>query len=181
MSSKSVKFEISLEKLTVKFEGDIQFAERVQGEITGALNTLASAQQRMLAGPSPANIPVVELVPPARRGRRRRRGGSGTPGIDPGVLDGLNGSDSNGAGDGVEADGGRRTVRGGGPSSLIHELKSSGFFGTKRTIGAIRDALAMKGHTLKSNQISPTLVSLTRESVLKREKNPQKQWIYFAD
>ena len=76
MTSKSVKFEISLEKLTVKFEGDIQFAEKVQSDITGALNTLASAQQRMIAAPKPAQQQSPAVVPPLRA---RDAGAAGTP------------------------------------------------------------------------------------------------------
>src|SRR5688572_11109779 len=89
-SSKSVKFEISLKELKVTFEGDIQTAERMQGQITGAINSLASAQNRLLA-PAAATAPAATPIAlPGAGGRRRRRRTAGTPaGIDPAILDGA--------------------------------------------------------------------------------------------
>jgi hypothetical protein len=49
------------------------------------------------------------------------------------------------------------------------------------TIGDMKAALAAKGHTLKSTDLSPILVTLTQQGVLKREKNSAKQWTYFVD
>jgi hypothetical protein len=189
MSSKTVKFELSLEKLTVKFEGDIQIAERFQGEITGALNTLASTQNRMLAAGQavPAAPPATE--PPAAGGRRRgrrRKAGPGA-GIDPSILDGVtvpsgNGDGSTAADQASASQGAKRQRRSSsGPSALITTLKTDGFFAAKRDIGAIRAALAQKGHSLQSNEVSPSLVSLTKQGVLKREQNEQAQWVYFAE
>src|SRR5882724_8842163 len=74
--SKSVKFKISLKDLEVTFEGDIQSAERMHGEIAGALNSLASAQKMLTAPPKPA--PTTVVIDPAggrRRSRRRRASG----------------------------------------------------------------------------------------------------------
>jgi hypothetical protein len=74
----------------------------------------------------------------------------------------------------------RRRRSGAGPSALLTVLKEEGFFAEKRTIADIRAALGKKGHTYKSNEVSPTLVSLTQQQVLKREKNADNQWIYFV-
>ena len=54
-ASKRIKFSISLKELSVSFEGDVQSAERMQQEITGALHTLASAQNRLLNPGQPAS------------------------------------------------------------------------------------------------------------------------------
>ncbi len=172
-----LKFEISLEKLSVKFEGDIQTAERMQGEITGALNTLASAQNRMLtsgAQSTQTGRPTEESAVPRRRRRRRKP----SEGIDTAVLDADILSDN----DLVEGDAGNGSKRSSGVlTGLITGLKNERYFTTKRTIGAIRDALSEKGHSYKTSTISPMLIKLTQDQILRREKSPQKQWVYFAE
>lgn len=182
MSSKSVKFEIELQGLKVKFEGDIQIAERVQGEITNAIQSLASAQTKMLsAGKPPAAAAPVQIEGGgSRRSRRRsRRGGAaGGTGIDPSIIDGAT-VEANGDGD-ADAGDVRRRRSGAGQSGLVTALKDDGFFGSKRTISDIRGALGKKGHSFKSNEISPTLVALTQQEILQREKNDKDQWVYFA-
>jgi hypothetical protein len=185
MSSKSVKFEISLKELTVKFEGDIQTAERMQGQITGALNSLASAQNRLLTSGAATNAPTPVVIPATGR-RRRRRSSTASPGIDPSILDATAVVPESGDGavaeDGVDA--ARRTRRssGGNQTALITTLKTENFFSTRRTIGDIRGELGRKGHTFKSNEISPALVSLTKGCVLKRDQDPQTgKWVYYAE
>ena len=179
-ATKNIKFEISLEKLSVKFEGDIQTAERLQSEITGALNTLASAQHKMLAPGPKVVAPAVIDVGRGRRGRRRHKTNGG---IDPAILEGTtspNGDDEAAAGSG-NGTASRARRSSGGATALLTTLKDEGFFGNgKRTIGEIREELGRKGHTFQSNEVSPSLVSLTKGGVLKREKNAEKQWIYFA-
>ena len=67
-------------------------------------------------------------------------------------------------------------------TALLTTLKDQGFFGNgKHTIGDIREELGRKGHSFQSNEVSPSLVSLTKGGVLKREKNAEKQWTYFAE
>jgi len=178
-ATKSIKFEISLEKLSVKFEGDIQTAERLQGEIAGAINSLASAQHKMLApAPKVVATPVID----AGRGRRGRRRRKTTDGIDPAILDATAAPNGDGEDDAVNANGGSRARRSSsGATTLLTTLKDEGFFGAgKRTISEIREALGRKGHTFKSNEISPSLVSMTKSGALQREKNAEKQWIYFS-
>jgi hypothetical protein len=72
----------------------------------------------------------------------------------------------------------RRT--GAATTALLTTLKSENYFTERRTLGDVKGALGQKGHTLKSQDISPVLVRLTQDGVLKREKNPAKQWVYFA-
>lgn len=177
-ANKSIKFEISLEKLTVKFEGDIQTAQLIQNEVTGALNTLASTQTRMLGPGKPPVAPTVVEVKSRRRGRRRA-GGATPPGIDPAILDAEVAAGGNG--DTPEAAAPRARRTGSGQSVLIEGIKQDGFFSEKRTISEIREALARKGHTFQSNEVSPCLVSLTKKGTLKREKSADGQWLYYAE
>lgn len=157
MASKTVKFEVELKGLRVKFEGDIQIAERFSGEIASAVNNLASAQQRLL--PAAPNAPTTS--PPLdagsrRGGRRRRRSVSASGGIDPSIIVEGTTEEANSSG-APETTEGRRRRSGAGQSALLMSLKQEGFFAEKRTIADIREALAKKGHTFKSSDISPTL------------------------
>jgi hypothetical protein len=177
-SSKSVKFEISITGLKVSFEGDIQTAERIGGQVTGAFNSLVSAQQKLIGSgsTSTATPPVVPAI--TRRRGRGRRPSSG--GIDMSIIEGAT-IRENGNGDDAESSVARprRSTAGGQP--LILTLKDEGFFTEKRTLGAVRGQLSAKGHNLKNGDISPALVALTRNRTLKREKHANGQWIYFAD
>jgi len=178
-----VKFEISLQGLSVKFEGDIQTAERMQNQITGALNSLTSAQNKLLApGQSPTVASSVEVVPSRRRRRRSKK----VDGIDPSILD-ANDLVPEGRSEGESSDGdgnrssARRPPRSGATQTeLLARLKSDGFFAERRTIGDIRAALSRKGHSFKSNELSPILVALTKKEVLQCEQNAEGQWIYYA-
>jgi hypothetical protein len=175
MPSKSVKFEIELRGLKVKFEGDVQIAERFTGEIASAVNNLASAQQRLLPAPVTRTVPPA-TPQPGRRGRRRKHATAGASvGIDPSVIDGTVEPTE---GEQLSDQPRRRATA--GRTALLTGLKDDGFFAAKRSIADIRAALAAKGHTLKSSDISPTLVALTKKQVLKREKNSEDQWAYFA-
>jgi hypothetical protein len=84
--------------------------------------------------------------------------------------------------DATDADEGatRRRRTGAATTALITTLKAEGFFGSRKTLGAVRGALSEKGHSLKSGDVSPILVRLTQDGVLKREKNAAKQWVYYA-
>jgi hypothetical protein len=184
MASRSVKFEISLKGLSVKFEGDIQTAERMQSQITGALNSLASAQNKLLTSGQPA---AAAPAPEVTVGRRRRRRAKKTEGIDPSVLEadvvsgdgeGATSESNNGNGDGSEP---RRVRRsGGGAQPLIERMKAEGFFAEPRSIADVRGELSRKGHTFESRDISPALVRLTKKEVLQRQETADGQWSYSA-
>lgn len=176
MATRSVKFEISIEKLSVKFEGDIQMAEQMQSQITGAINNLASAQNRLLAPSRPsAASPAVEVLPSRRRRKRRKS----TDDVDTSILDAevVSPSDASDA-SGDSAPPRRRT--GAAPTALVTALKTEKFFDDRRTLGDVRMALSQKGHTFTSQDVNPILVRLTQDGVLKREKNAAKQWVYYA-
>ena len=183
MASRSVKFEISLKELTVKFEGDIQTAERMQTQITGALNTLASAQNKLLTSGQPA---ATTALPETTVARRRRRRSKKAEGIDPSVLEadvlsGVGATSESNNGNGDRSSEPRRARRsGGGAQPLIESLKSEGFFGERRNIADVRAELSRKGHTFPSRDISPALVRLTKKRVLQRQEAADGQCSYFA-
>jgi len=179
-SSKSVKFEISIEKLVVKFEGDVEIAERIQGDVTTAIASLTAAQKKLLGPGQSASNPTQPAAEQQRGGRRRRRRrGWGGDGIDPSVLDGdvSSSEGDSAASNGNGASGERREV---GAATLIETLRAEGFFSQKRKLGDIRAKMAEKGHTLAPTDISPALVKATRKGSLQREKDNAKQWVYFT-
>jgi hypothetical protein len=181
MTTRSVKFEITLEKLSVKFEGDLHFAEKVQADITGALNTLASAQQRMIGPAKPASSAPPPA--PSRKSSSRKRRQSTNGGIDPAIVDGLPEAENNGNSDAasvIEVNPPRLKRSGSGARDLITSLKDEGLFSERQTNASIRAALAKKGHTFQSNEINPVLVRLTRQNILKRDKHGE-QWVYFSE
>jgi len=176
-AGKNVEFEISVEKLSVKFKGDLLSGERMYGEAAGAVTSLI-AQKMLTAPPKAPPIITVEPAGARRKTSRRRR----TPVIV--AADAANSDETAVA----EADAsGEDTVRsaprpGPGAQPLMATLKDQGFFNdAKRTSADVSAALAAKGHTFKPAEITTPLKRLTQQGVLKREKDPSlKQWVYFA-
>jgi hypothetical protein len=174
MTNGKVKFKISIKELSVEFEGDIQTAERIQQQVTGAINSLATAPNRLISGGQQQSVTDAIDVSPVRR-RRRRRSKAADIGGDEGSPIELGAAD---AGEDVSTRKSNR--RGEGQTSLITSLVNGGFFATRKTAGEIRDQLSKKGHSFKSNEISPTLGRLTREGILQRDRNNDNQWVYFT-
>ncbi|SRR6266852_3512521 len=175
-TGKSVKFEICVKELVVKFEGDIQSAERMHGEVAGALTSLASAQRLLTAPPKPPPTPAIVTVGSAGGRRRSRRRAAVNAGTEAANSDGVAAPES----DAGANDEGRQSRRS-GAATLITQLKEEQFFNAKRSISEIRQELAKKGHNFQSNEISPVLLSLTQQEVLKRDKDAGlNQWVYFA-
>ena len=69
-----------------------------------------------------------------------------------------------------------------GPSTLLDQLISEGFFATKRDIGAIIEHLReKKAHSFKPNELSGVLARFTRSDRLKRESNKDGQYEYYKE
>jgi len=66
-----------------------------------------------------------------------------------------------------------------GPKSLIDDLAKENFFKSKRTIGEVQKKLEEKGHIYAMNSLSPPLLRLTRERVLRRIKE-KTGWVYVS-
>jgi hypothetical protein len=67
--------------------------------------------------------------------------------------------------------------RPGGPTSLVGELATEGYFKAKRTIGDIQKKLEERGHIYAQTSISPVLTRLTRKRTIRRIKE-KKGWVY---
>ncbi len=59
----------------------------------------------------------------------------------------------------------------------IRQLKSEGFFGTKRTLGSIQERLEELGHIYPQTSLSPALIKLTKKRELRRLKE-KGVWVY---
>jgi hypothetical protein len=172
MTNRKIKFKISIKELSVEFEGDTLTAERIQEQVTGAINSLATAPNRLVGSGQEQYTSNIIDVSPARRRRRRRtkaaeNGGEASPAEVEAVIGGEEGPAR------------KATRRGEGQKQLITAFIATGFFGEPRTVGEIKEQLSKRGHSFKSNELSPSLGRLTREGILQRDKN-DKQWVYFA-
>ena len=172
-----------LRGLRVKFVGDIQIAVRFFGEIAGACKKLDPHRRGCFL----LSIEDVTHTRPTRRLRVATRwsahkGYCASPnGIDPAIIHGT-AVEAN-----VLADAGdtpRRRSGAGGTS--CHWLKDVGFCAIGRSA---RFAMPWAGRAIhKSNEISPTLVSLTQQEVLQRERTsrtvglprPIARWMKLA-
>lgn len=64
-----------------------------------------------------------------------------------------------------------------GPTSLVGELATEGYFKSKRTLGDIQKKLEERGHIYAQSSISPILTRLTRKRTIRRIKE-KKGWVY---
>lgn len=69
-----------------------------------------------------------------------------------------------------------------GPKGIVMQLVEEGFFASPRTIGDLRNHIKdVKGHTYATTDLSPALVRLLRDQVLKRTTNSDNQYVYESN
>lgn len=66
-----------------------------------------------------------------------------------------------------------------GPMNLLHEQIADGFFREPKDLGAVKAALAEKGHFYPVTSLSPLLVRLVRRKELRRLKE-KNRWMYVS-
>lgn len=66
-----------------------------------------------------------------------------------------------------------------GPMNLLHELIAGGFFREPKELGAVKAALAEKGHFYPVTSLSPLMVRLVRRRELRRLKE-KNRWMYVS-
>jgi hypothetical protein len=82
---------------------------------------------------------------------------------------------------GADARSSRRRSLGTGPASLLEILIRDGFFKKRQTIGQIVEYCGShKARKIKPNDISGKLARFVRNGRLKREKNAEGQFEYYA-
>lgn len=156
----TIKFKFSIEKVTFEFEGDQATAARMHDQLTDAVSGLQAlsgsgfdaGQKRLTGAASPS---VADPRPNTRKRRKRVANTSGAP------------------------QKGASTPTHNGTPGLVVRLIQEGYFAEERTIGDVRARLSELGHTLKSNEISPTLVRFTQMGYLSRRKDTEtNQYVY---
>lgn len=118
---------------------------------------------REIAVPGPS--PVVQ--PTKKRRRARRQVGNGAEASGHGDM-----------ADNVPAP--RSGAKPNGARNLILELNGHGFFAQNRSIAEVREELQTRGHSFKSNEISPSLLSFTQQKILVRRRDDNGNWTYRA-
>ena len=159
-------FTFTVGKLIIEHESEDFEIDELSENVRTAIGEVISAPARLLspeAGvqqtpPTPA---VVQSV--AAPKRRRRRSSPPTT-----TADGQQN--------------GERTTRTKPNSarSLIEEMKNDGFFAQDRSISEVREELHTRGHSFKSNEISPILLAMTKQKDLSRRKDDSGSWVYRA-
>lgn len=170
-------FQFKVDELVIDQETS-ELGMSVPDTALKAIGQVISAPQQLLGIESDGNVihaatPAVPL-PEDRNGtldhgkpRRRRRGRkSSTP--DDAVPSSEDTFESKV----------RTSSNGTSARSLVEEIQSEGFFAQDRTIADIREELLNRGHSFKSNEISPSLVALTKNKTLSRKKGENGQFVY---
>ena len=172
MATHKVKFEMSVEKLTFKFEGDVEHGQRIQLGITKALGDLSSLQNGAMGLPSSspdAKVIDIPQLPSGGKSRRRKRRPQGENGAEGGDGDGISES-------GQESP---RKSSGTSPMQLLLELRKENFFEGGKSANDIVAHLATKGHTkMTTSTFTAQLQQLCKKSVLMRTKNSEDVWVY---
>jgi hypothetical protein len=136
----------------------------------GRRYTIMAAGSRYLATPAAERqAPAVAAV---RRGRKSSNGQKATAGRTSNTTDAAEP-------DGKKTAALRRSASRPGPKEAIQGLIDSGYFGSPRLLGNIRDELRdRRGLSYKSTDLSPVMVRLLREGRLKRRRNEDAQYEY---
>lgn len=155
-------FTFTVGKLIIEQEAEDFEVDGLPDGVRQAIGDVITAPGRLLTVEPASTVPSTATpAQPAAGPKRRRRSQRTTV-----------------AADGANGDASPRSSKGGGTKALVLELKEHGFFAQDRSIGEIREELHTRGHSFKSNEISPVLLSLTQQKVLARRKDDNQKWVY---
>jgi hypothetical protein len=154
MVKKKTKFEITIEKLSIKYEGENEEEVRqVQVGVNRLLESLTHTSNQLMD----VEEGEYEDVPAAT-----------APDDN---------SDKNETPKSKEVK--RRAPRDSTRSKQILVLKQEGYFQEKRELSEIRKALSNKGFNFESKEIASAMVYLTQKGDLQREKQAGK-FVYWS-
>ena len=178
MATNKVKFEMSIEKLTFKFEGDYEQGKVLQQGINQTMAGLAGLQGKAMGLEDQSRkmieAKVTDASPPSRSRKKRRA--TRPEVVDPTVASGEASDAGEPADEGAEP----RRNTGVSPKAVVMDLRRTGYFETPRTSGEIKDELHRRGFSsMRPTDLTSPLGSLTRQEVLRRDKDEQRnQWVY---
>ena len=179
MASRRIEFELTIEKLSFKFKGDQQTAERIQGTMNSMLAAVTDAQDAM-TDPEENTTKLLTTIPApdiSARGASRRRGRNKNN------SSAKTSTDASGGGDVSEDASGKsprpRRAKSVSAQDLIVTLGKEGFFTQHRTAAEVQIALSKKGHNFEGRQLGTPLLRLTQKDFLSRDKNEEDVWAYI--
>jgi len=161
-------FTFTIGKLVIEQEAEDFDGDKLSNNVRNAIGQVISAPSRLLNAESTDTPSLPRLLPtseePTKPKRRRRK---------------ISASTSN---DLASESNGERSSRSKPNSgkSLIEEMKNDGFFAQDRSISEVREELHTRGHSFKSNELSPVLLSMTKQKSLSRRKDESGGWVYYA-
>jgi hypothetical protein len=168
MASNKVKFEMSLEKLSFKFEGDYEKGQHLQQGISRTFGDLAKLQHQASGADYPGETKLLEAAVTERRPVRHRRRRT--------VAESEHGAATDNDDSGEP---GPRKSSGVSIKELVLALKGQQFFETARTNAQVTAELNKKGHThVRENHLTSTLKRLCTSDILKRDQNSEGIWVY---
>jgi hypothetical protein len=170
-----VKFELSVEKITFKFEGDSGTGQAVNRAMNHTLGSLMEAQNRVIdVTPEPLLRALPSApTPPKRKHRKHQRATQSTngPHQPPG--------DSNDESPHAKTSKQRRS-RSEGFRTQAYRLLSEGYFSSPRTAAEIQGELATKrGFTFNIKNVTSDLTHFTKKGYLARDTNGDGKYAYF--
>ena len=168
-------FTFSVNKLIIEQESEIDDGPSLHEGVRHAIGRIISAPAELLATESngvdtsrgASVLPEVPTSDPTKKRRRRTR-------YVPTGTDSVVASDDSKA----ETSTARSASKPNSARSLLVEIHKEGFFAQDRSIGEVRDELHTRGHSFKSNEISPVLLYLTKQKTLARRKGEGGGWTY---
>jgi hypothetical protein len=172
-----VKFELSVEKITFKFEGDQDTGQAVNRAMNHTLGSLMEAQNRVIEVvpyEQPRALPSVPATTAAPRRRRRRArpnrvvNGDATPParVVPSSEPPLGKASK------------PRRPRSEGFRAQAYRLFAEDYFSTPRTVADIQTELVERGFTFDVKNIASELTSFTKKGFVVRKRNHDGHFAY---
>lgn len=161
-------FTFTIGKLVIEQDSEGFNSDELSNNVRNAIGQVISAPSRLLSAESPDTSLLQQSLPfedvPSKPKKRRRK------------------SSASASNDSAADSSGERTSRGKPNSarSLLDEMKDNGFFAQDRAISEVREELHTLGHSFKSNELSPVLLSMTKQKSLIRRKDDNGGWVYRA-
>jgi hypothetical protein len=179
MASQKMKFEMNIEKLSFKFEGDFEQGQKIQTGISKAIGEIANLQNGAMGLPpiKAADARVLESntsVSEVRK-RRRKRKVADSPSEETLATNGGGEETTEAQSEGA----GTRKPSGVSPKGLLMELRKDGFFEEGKIQGEVVAELAKRGYTkILPTSLPHAFTKLVQEKILSRDKNSDNVWVY---
>ncbi len=167
-----VKFELSVEKITFKFEGDQDTGQAVNRAMNHTLGSLIEAQNRVIditPEPSVPALPAATALPRRRRRNKAKMATNGQP-----VAQGSPANGDPASGKPVR----QRRSHGSSFRDQAYLLIGQGHFSQPRTANELMAELSRRGHHYDPKNVASDLLWLTKKHYLSRNRNEDGKYAY---